>query len=397
MNYYNEFDPKAAEWIKELINQKLIPDGIVDTRSICDVRATELMEYTQCHFFAGIAGWSKALQLAGVDPDEPLWTGSCPCQAFSTAGKQKGFDDHRDLWPVFFNLIRECRPSKVFGEQVANAIKFGWLDRVYADLESAGYAVGSAVIGAHSVGAPHQRQRLYWGAERVSDCNERRFASHSPIERESRIARSGADLRLSNTTGGQREQPIRTQRNVLQRSADDLPDNRLAENAASIGCGGRSDGDSAGQGREVQTPGLCACGGVPAVALGDGSGERLQGHAGNGDDRNEPGRHGENAAGPVTTTSGNDNLPSVPWNKYALIYCRDNKARRVPAESVLQCMADGISGCMDIGRADRGFPLCKSDSFQKGQIAVLLKGYGNSINPYTAAEFIKAFNFKEGK
>jgi hypothetical protein len=47
---------------------------------------------------------------------------------------------------------------------------------------------------------------------------------------------------------------------------------------------------------------------------------------------------------------------------------------------------------MDIGRADCGFPLCKTTSFEKGQIAVLLKGYGNAINPYTAALFLKSFN-----
>ena len=438
--YYNEFDLKAAEWLRELIKQCLIMDGEVDTRSICDVKPDDVRGFIRVGFFAGIGGWDYALRLAGWPEDEEIWHGSCPCQAFSTAGKQKGFDDHRDLWPVFFNLIKECRPKRLYGEQVENAIKHGWLDRVYADLEAENYAVGAAVLGAHSVGAPHMRQRLYWGAVRVSDTagnghdasNQRagRTDGSSEQGRMLESAGSGDAVRLSNSNSercnrksiseerrtdmpetaggspalcisnsarGQCEQPIRIQGNMFQRSAVDLPDCRMAENADGGGCGGRSDGDSDGQGRKVQTPGLGACGGVPAVALGDGCGERLQGHAGNGDDRNEPGRHGTNAARSTTEAGGNDNLSSVPWSRYALVYCRDNKVRRVPAESVLQRVADGLPESMDISRAERGFPLCKSASFEKGQIAVLLKGYGNSINPYTAAEFIKAFNHKERK
>ena len=60
MNYYNEFDPKAAAWLRELINQKHMPEGIVDERSITEIKPHELTEYTQCHFFAGIGGWSLA-------------------------------------------------------------------------------------------------------------------------------------------------------------------------------------------------------------------------------------------------------------------------------------------------------------------------------------------------
>jgi len=164
MNYYNEYDARAAAWLRELINQNLIPYGHVDTRSITEVKPDELKGYAQCHFFAGIGGWSYALQLAGWPADRPVWTGSCPCQPFSVAGKGKGVADERHLWPVFFELIRQCRPKHVFGEQVASAINHGWLDGVSADLEAEGYACGAAVLGAHSVNSPHQRQRLYWVA-----------------------------------------------------------------------------------------------------------------------------------------------------------------------------------------------------------------------------------------
>jgi DNA (cytosine-5)-methyltransferase 1 len=174
--YYNEFDKHAAAWLRELIKQKLIADGDVDERSICDVQPDDLKDYAQCHFFAGIGGWSYALRLAGVPDELPVWTGSCPCQPFSAAGKQLGTADERHLWPVFFRLIAQCRPELVFGEQVAIAIGKGWLDGVSTDLDSEGYACGAAVLGAHSIGAPHIRQRLFWMAHPVS---ERGCSGHS--------------------------------------------------------------------------------------------------------------------------------------------------------------------------------------------------------------------------
>lgn len=169
--YYNEIDPFAAAWLRELIKAGLIAPGDVDERSIHDVRPEDLAGYTQCHFFAGIGGWSYALRLASWPDDRPVWTGSCPCQPFSAAGKQAGTKDDRHLWPEFFRLIRESRPDTVFGEQVAAAIGLDWLDHVSDDLEGVGYAVGSIVLPACSVGAPHIRQRLWFVAE--SDDAER--------------------------------------------------------------------------------------------------------------------------------------------------------------------------------------------------------------------------------
>lgn len=347
MNYYNEFDHNAASWLRQLIDEGLIPKGEVDERSICDVRPVDLRGYTQCHFFAGIGGWPLALQLAGWTEDRPVWTGSCPCQAFSTAGKQLGFADERDLWPVFRNLIAECRPDVVFGEQVENAIKHGWLDRVYSDLERENYACGSAVLGAHSVGAPHRRYRLYWGAVRVAE----------------------------NTDGG--------------------------------GCGGRHDGDQAGGGRKIQAPGLGDGGGVEysaghgrdarraesdgwSVAAGCAAGgvsdaerqglERLWGIAGQ-------------SGKPEPRNACSEGLPSLPpWSSSRFVYCRDNKVRRVPAESIFLGVADGVSQGLDAGGnfgilETGGFPL----TTQKVGRSPLLKGYGNAIVPQAAAEFAKAF------
>jgi DNA (cytosine-5)-methyltransferase 1 len=184
LNYYNEFDPDAAQWLRNLITAGLIPAGDVDERSIEDVRPNDLRGYTQCHFFAGIGGWPLALDLAGWPRDMPAWTGSCPCQPFSSAGKGDGFADERHLWPAWFHLIRECRPNVVFGEQVASAIRHGWLDLVSADLEAEGYAVGGAVLGAHSVGALHGRQRLYWvGANADSFRPQRIEREHGEVRK----------------------------------------------------------------------------------------------------------------------------------------------------------------------------------------------------------------------
>jgi len=162
--YYNENDRYAAQWLRNLVAAGHIAAGDVDERSIVDVRSDDLRPYRSCHFFAGIGGWSYALRLAGWPDDRPVWTGSCPCQPFSGAGKNTGGKDERHLWPHWFRLIRECRPDIIFGENVAAAIKWGWLDAVLGDLEAEGYTTGAAVLGAHSIGAPHIRQRLWFVA-----------------------------------------------------------------------------------------------------------------------------------------------------------------------------------------------------------------------------------------
>jgi DNA (cytosine-5)-methyltransferase 1 len=172
-SYYNEIDPFAAGWLRELIRAGLIADGDVDERSIEDVRPSELAGYTQCHFFAGIGGWSAALRLSGWPDDRPVWTGSCPCQPFSAAGKGAGVADERHLWPAFHRLIEQCRPVRVFGEQVAGKNSLAWLDLVSTDLESLGYACGAVVAPACGFGAPHKRERLYWVADTDHNRRER--------------------------------------------------------------------------------------------------------------------------------------------------------------------------------------------------------------------------------
>ena len=160
--YYNEIDPYAAQWLRNLIAAGHIAPGDVDERSIEDVRPSDLTGYTQCHFFAGVGVWSLALRRAGWPDDLPVWTGSCPCQPFSAAGKGAGFADERHLWPSFHWLIQECRPAIVAGEQVASKDADAWVDLVQADLEALGYAFGAVPFPSAGVGAPHIRDRLYW-------------------------------------------------------------------------------------------------------------------------------------------------------------------------------------------------------------------------------------------
>ena len=164
MHYYNEVEPILCSWLENLIAASLLPNGVVDCRSISEVTVKDLEGFTQCHFFAGIGGWPLALKWAGRENTENLWTGSCPCQPFSTAGKGLGFEDDRHLWPHFYRLTRECKPSVLFGEQVAQKGGYTWFDKVATDLESSDYAVASATLCAAGEGAPHVRQRLFWVA-----------------------------------------------------------------------------------------------------------------------------------------------------------------------------------------------------------------------------------------
>ena len=329
MNYYNEFDHKAAAWLRELIRAGLIPDGHVDTRSIVDVQPSDLTSYTQCHFFAGIGGWSLALQLAGWPADRPVWTGSCPCQPFSSAGKQLGAADERHLWPAFFNLIRQCRPVTVFGEQVANAIGKGWLDGVSADLEQEGYACGAAVLGAHSVGAPHIRQRLYWVAN----------AQYNRLNRENGDAPE---------QGGNR-----TDNGLLVGGGGELCESgRLAI--------------TKGQGRPGMEPELQAGIGQRSWAGGDSPVGGV-GHArrqGLQEQRGEPGapcKAGITQSREASFGAGS----SAHWDAHEWLPCLDGKQRRIEPGT---------------------FPLAHGVPGRVG----LLRGYGNAIVPQVAAAFIEA-------
>ncbi|HCT3744284.1 DNA cytosine methyltransferase [Klebsiella pneumoniae] len=168
--YYNEIDLHAAQHLRNLIDAGHIAPGVVDTRSIEDVTPNDLIGFNQCHFFAGIGGWSLALRRAGWPDSRPAWTASCPCQPFSQAGKGLGFADERHLWPSAHWLVGQRRPVVVFGEQSGSADANDWIDLVQNDVEALGYAFGATAFPSASVGAPHQRDRAYWVAD--ADCQQ---------------------------------------------------------------------------------------------------------------------------------------------------------------------------------------------------------------------------------
>ena len=327
MNYYNEHDTQAAAWLRALIAAGEIPDGVVDERSIIEIKATELTEYVQCHFFAGIGGWSLALKIAGWPATRKVWTGSCPCQPFSTAGQGLGEADPRHLWPVFRNLIGECRPPVVFGEQVASKAGLQWLDGVCADMEAAGYAIGAADLCAAGIGSPHIRQRLYWVAD--SDLSKRDQWTRSgeqPLCVENKNAGG-----LEHATGNGREQwrPESSGR----RTASGRSNGKLADAESKRWNG--SAGMSGTNGRAIAET---------SIGLGDSNKQGSQGRCEHRDCSNQ----------------------LSAWASSVAIACTDGKTRRIESGS---------------------FPLAHGIPGRVG----LLRGYGNAIVPQVAAEFIQAW------
>lgn len=296
--YYNEINPFAAQWLKNLITAGYIADGDVDERDIKDVSANDLVGYDQCHFFAGIGGWSLALRLAGWPDDRPVWTGSCPCQPFSAAGKKQGMSDERHLWPVWYSLIRECRPVTVFGEQVEAAINYGWLDLVCDDLENEGYAVGTVGLPAACVGAPHIRQRLWF----VADADD------------------------AGLQGRQRSQCTDQCTTWTDGLAGCMADTAIT------GRGERRTGET-GNGRDTsrqQPERLLQAGG-----MGDTTGERCA------EKRQCSAGYPERPAG---TSTGTRNADQLFWSDADWIYCRDGKWRPIGPGTVP--LAHGIPGRM---------------------------------------------------
>lgn len=160
---FSDHDTAVCRWLETLVSRGRL-DGDVLRADIREMGADDVRGYRRVHLFAGIGGWELATRMAGWPAALPLWTGSCPCQPFSAAGKREGRADERHLWPEMFRLVRECRPPVVVGEQVPGAVALGWWDEVAGGLESLGYACGAVVLPASAVGAPHRRDRLWWAA-----------------------------------------------------------------------------------------------------------------------------------------------------------------------------------------------------------------------------------------
>ena len=325
--YYNEIDPFAAAWLRELIRAGHIAYGWVDERSISDVRASDLVLFSQVHFFAGIGGWSLALRLAGWPDDRPVWTGSCPCQPFSVAGKGQGASDERHLWPEMRRLVAECRPPVVFGEQVASAAGRSWLASVRADLEGMAYGVGAADLCAAGAGAPHIRQRLFWVADAM------------PAGRAERWAVTGG----RSASGG--------------RSAGGVADAQRAREPRRVEPGSGACRREVGQPRDGScSPDQLGNGCEAASRVADACNARRADGAGRTSAESVAGGCGADRTG----------APHGSWRSADWIFCTDGKWR--PVEPGASPLAHGIP--TRVGR---------------------LRGYGNAIVVDAAQAFIESF------
>jgi DNA (cytosine-5)-methyltransferase 1 len=339
--YYNEIDLYAAEWLRNLIKAGHIADGEVDTRSIIDVWPEEIKDFDQCHFFAGIAGWSHALRLSGWEDDRKIWTGSCPCQPFSVAGQGKGVNDERHLWPHFFRLIRGCRPPVVMGEQVAGAAGYGWLDGVRSDLESESYACDGVDIPACSINAPHIRQRLYWVAmDNAQGAGlEGRFVNTSIPSIEARDSdigsASGDSFSMVNTNSERRQEHGRPISVQTEQPSVECSSSGWAGSWESMGSSSSDMADA------------------------DNT-QRRQDITARHDD------HWENARREKGSSNHRECCQSNFWHDAILLNGADGKARR--SKSGVCLLANGIPA--RVGK---------------------LRAYGNAIVPPLAAEVIKAF------
>lgn len=392
--YYNENDPYPAQWLRNLIDAKLIAHGVVDDRSIVDVRPDDLRGFNQCHFFAGIGGWSHAARLAGWPDDRPLWTGSCPCQPFSVAGKQEGQADKRHLWPELFRLTEALRPDVLMGEQVAAAVGKSWLDGVCADLESIGYATGAAIVPACAVDAPHRRDRLWFVADNAAQGQGRR-GIFGPCESESET-----DKRTSNQSAGS------LRGNVADRQSAKCE--RIGSESNGLQSGLADDGNVADRHQPIAGNGYAQrsgqLGGIErdtqSRTMGDGDGEGLErrgalperGHeriarpAGMAvnvvDDSCE--RRGKGRAEYEIRSGRAAASESGFWNDSILVAGADGKARRV--KPGVRLLVNGVSGRVAVRRADEQGVAQEHFYNRIGA----LRAFGNAIVPQVAASVIRA-------
>ncbi len=421
---YNDTERFACDWLQHLMDAGLIMPGKIDDRSIADLSPDDLTGYERVHLFAGVGGWDLALQLA-YWREGPVWTCSCPCPPFSQAGKRQSCQrcaganlvwcprrtgycicadcghawlaDGRHLWPEAWRLIARCRPARVFGEQVASPDGLEWLAGVRASLEVISYAPWGTDYPAAGVGSPNIRQRIFWLADAdgglAGNGHVQPSGQHGQQPQDGRVG----GLADSGCSSLQRELEHRKDR-CSDRAAEGEGDQRqwrgihaglggTAGGMAHVPSDGRrkerphSGGVASGDRAQGRAAGLVP-GGEPD-RLVDAEQPRLERHPGHGHNSGQPGWLDAEPGGSAAEAS-----PAGFWSSFDIVNCTDGKARRVPQSSLLR-LADGLSdgvvrGCFE---GAEGFPLAEGAGNRVGR----LRGYGNAINPYAAARFIRAW------
>lgn len=372
--FYSEWEPYAAQWLRNLMAEGLIPEGHVDERDVRELDAEDLVGFSRVSLFAGIAGWEHALDLAGwPDDGRSLWTVSCPCQPFSTAGRGEAEEDPRHLWPVVAALVRERQPDFILGEQTSSASGYRWLDGVRADLEEAGYAFGAADLPSCCTGAPHVRNRLWWFARRLANGNG---SGRRAKQRAKPARRQQPDATRSGETGGLADSLHGTgsaeQGQQLRQRADEPSGGRTTGRLADADGDGRYGQDVHLRERQPRRAVPGAAGPGVAGGMGDAGSERRDGReGGEGGGRHEAERREE---------SGYARHAGF-WGDCRVIPCRDGKLRRISAQRGDEPLADGLPAHL-VATGPEGET---APSKRK-----MLACYGNAVNPHCAAVFVRA-------
>ncbi len=196
------------------------------TQKIETVAFCEIEEYPQKVLkknFPGVPIYNDITELVRNESTRPIWgqgkwqdlecdilTGGYPCQPFSQAGKRKGEEDDRHLWPFMLEIIKQKRPKFIVAENVAGHITLG-LDNVLFDLESEGYSARAVVLPASSINAHHRRDRVWVIAQDTQeDSNSNSERSH----------RKGVNEQGDNEPNDRQERESGSVREVLANGGD---------------------------------------------------------------------------------------------------------------------------------------------------------------------------------
>lgn len=336
---YNENDPFAAQWLRELIKTGEITQGDVIETDIRSLHGSDIAQYDQIHLFAGIGVWARAVRDTGLE-NENLISGSCPCQPFSVGkkGKGKSFEEHtkdeRHLWPHMRRVIGEINEARVdpipivFGEQVHGSTsgEKWFYQLVQPEMERKGYRCGAISLGSHSVGGAHKRQRLYWSAIHRDMANTGSFGRYERAGKSTDrfIGKTGEDIKSRSEV-----------RDVHSNSSTQTVSKSVADsNGSSNGCSklqNKSERDTWGQRNRHESD-------------------------------NDSVEHG-------LQRKSNDSIGHAN-SGYKWVYCVDDTWRPIPSERAFRPLDDEPTP--DLGRV--------------GQI----RGYGNAIDLRVATAYLTA-------